>query len=210
MRGAGFAATLGCYGFAGRGGLGGAHLVAHGFEGAVEVGLDGVDGDVGDGGDLGELEVFGEAHEEDGALVGREVLEGGVDLAGLFLDEEAGLGGALVAGEEVGGFGDVDGGGAGLAPETELLEALLVADEVDGDGGEPGADGAVAAEAVAGVVGLEEAVLGDGLGEVCVADGERDKAKEAGPVGADQGLHVVQLRGGALGGGDVRDGCVES
>jgi hypothetical protein len=43
-------------------------------------------------GDLGEFELFGEAHEEDGALVGREVLEGGVDLGGLFLDEEAGFG----------------------------------------------------------------------------------------------------------------------
>ena len=176
----------------------------------MEVGLDGVDGDVGDGGDLGELELFGEAHEEDGALVGREILQGGVDLGGLFLDEEAGFGGAFGAGEEVGGVGDVDGGGAGLTPEAELLQALVVADEVDGDGGEPGADGAVAAEAVAGVVGLEEAVLGDGLGEVRVADGEGDEAQEAWPVGADQGIHVVQLRGGALGGGDVRDGCIQS
>ena len=114
-----------------------------------------------------------------------------------------------MAGEEVGGVGDVDGGGAGLAPEAELLEALLIADEVDGDAGEPGADGAVAAEAVAGVVGLEEAILGDGLGEVGVAEGEGDEAQEPRPVGADQGVHVVQLRGGALGGGDVRDRCIQ-
>jgi hypothetical protein len=181
-----------------------------GLEGAVEVGLDGVDGDVGDGGDLGEFELFGEAHEEDGALVGREVLEGGVDLGRFFFHEEAGLGGGLVGGEEVGGFGDVDGGGAGLAPEAEFLKALVVADEVDGDGGEPGADGAVAAETVAGVVGLEEAILSDGLGQVSVTDGEGYEAEEAGAVGADQGLHVVQLRGGALGSGEMRDGCVES
>ena len=176
----------------------------------MEVGLYGVDGNVGDGGDLGELQLFGEAHEEDGALVGREVLEGGVDLGGLLFDEEAGLGGALVAGEEVGGVGDVDGGGAGLTPEAELLEALLVADEIDGDAGEPGADGAVAAEAVAGVVGLEEAVLGDGLGEVGVAEGEGDEAEETRPVGPDQGLDVVQLRGGALGGWNGRDRCIQS
>ena len=153
----GSVAWLGCR-------LGGADLLSHGFEGAVEVGLDGVDGDAGGGGDLGELQLFGETHEEDGALVGREVLERGVDLGRFFFHEEAGFRGGLVGAEEVGGFGDVDGGGAGLAPEAEFLKALVVADEVDGDGGEPGADGAVSTETVAGVVGLEEAILGDGLG----------------------------------------------
>ncbi len=190
-------------------GLSGTDLGPHGLEGAVEVGLDGVDGDAGDGGDLGEFEFLGEAHEEDVALIGGEIEQSSLDLSGLLLDEEAGLGGAFVAGKEVGGVGDVDGGGAGLTPEAELLEALLVADEIDGDAGEPGVDGAVAAEAVAGVVGLEEAVLGDGLGEVGVTDGEGDEAEQPGPVGADQGLHVVELRGGALGGGEIRDGCVK-
>jgi hypothetical protein len=97
--------------------------------------------------------------------VGREALERGLDLGGLFLDEDEGLGRALVAAKEAGGNGDVDGGGAGLTPEAELLQTLLVADEIDGDAGEPGAYGAVPAEAGAAVVGLEEAVLGDGLGE---------------------------------------------
>ena len=115
-----------------------------------------------------------------------------------------------MAGEEVGGVGDVDGGGAGLTPEAELLQALLVADEIDGDAGEPGADGAVAAETIAGVVSLEEAVLGDGLGQVGVAELEGDKAQQPGPVGSDQGIHVVQLRGGALGGLNVRDRCIQS
>ena len=61
----------------------------------------------------------------------------------------------------------------------------------EGDGGEPGVDVGVAAEGVAGVVGLEEAVLGDGLGEVRVVGRKGDEAEDARAVGADQGVDVV-------------------
>ncbi len=185
-------------------GLGVADLRANGFEGAVEVGLDGVDRHLGDCRDLSEIHLFGEAHEEDGTLVGGEVFEGSDDLGGLFLDEDAGLGGGLVAGEKVGGVGDVDGGGAGLTPEAEFLQALLIADEIDGDAGEPGVDGAVPAEVGAAVVGLEETVLSNGLSEIGVADGEGDKAEQARPVCPNQGVDVVQLRRGTFGSLNIR------
>lgn len=123
---------------------------------------------------------------------------------------DSGLGGGLVAGKEVGGVGDVDGGGAGLTPEAELLEALLVADEIDGDAGEPGVYRAVAAEVGAAVVGLEEAVLSNGFSEVLVSDGEGDESEQARPVCPNQGVDVVQLRRGTFGSLNIRHRGVKS
>ena len=115
-----------------------------------------------------------------------------------------------MAREKVGCIADINSGGASLTPEAELLQALLIANEIDSNAGEPGAYGAVATEARATVIGLQEAVLGDGFGEVRISDGEGDETEQARPVCPDKGIDVVQLRSGSFGGLNIRDGYIKS
>ena len=57
----------------------------------------------------------------------------------------------------------------------------------------PGVDGAVAAERVPGVIGLQETVLHNRLGQVLVAGGIGDEPEQAGAVDPIERFDVVQL-----------------
>ena len=69
----------------------------------------------------------------------------------------------------------------------------MVAHQVGGDMGQPGVHPAVAAERVPSVVGLQQAILHDGLGHVLIAKGISDKPQQAGPVHPVQRRNVIQL-----------------
>ena len=69
----------------------------------------------------------------------------------------------------------------------------MVADEVDGDGGKKGVDRGLSAKGGASVVGLEQAILGDGLGEVWISCRKGDEAENAGPVVLDECVDIVEF-----------------
>ena len=171
------------------GGSGGAAVAGpDGAERAVEMAFDGTDGQTGDGGDVGNLEAFDEAEEEDLALAAGEFGDRIPDEGELLAGDQTGLGGAAGLGDVGGDVGDIDGAGGGLLPETKAVGAGMVAQEVERDAHQPGVDGGVAAEAGAGGPGAQEGVLGEGEGEVAIAQGGEQEAEDARLVEGDDGL----------------------
>lgn len=160
------------------------------FAGSGEAGHDGADGDVGDGGDFFVVEVFEFAEEQDFAVLGREVGEGGVEGFDVELGEKRFVGSGVGRGERgVVKFGGVAGGGGVVAG---LLVVGVAA--VAGNGEEPGF-GVFAAEGGEGFEGAEggvlEDVVGVGAGEVARevvgrVEVRKDFSVEAG-VGVVQG-----------------------
>ncbi len=143
-------------------------------------------------GDLVEAHVIHETEDEDAALARGELGYGLPNEGHLFAGDETRLDRAFVVGEIGGGVGGVDGVGGGALPEAEALGAGVVAEEIDGDAHEPAGDGALVAEAGAGVPGAEEGVLGEGVGGVGVAGGEEEKTEDSLLVKCDDGVDVVE------------------
>ena len=79
------------------------------------------------------------------------------------------------------------------APELELAASLAVPHQVGGDMSQPGVNAAVSAKRIPAVVGLQQAVLHNRLGQVLVAGGISDEPEQAEPVDAIQRVDVVQL-----------------
>ncbi len=196
------------------GGSGGAAVaVADGAEGAIEMAFDGTDGEAGDGGDVGNLKAFDEAEEEDLALAAGEFGDRIPDESELLAGDQTGLGGASGLGDVGGDVGNIDGAGGGLLPEAEAVGAGVVAQEVERDAHQPGVDGGVAAEAGAGGPSAQEGVLGEGEGEVAIAERGKQEAKDARLVKGDDGLEIVEWSGDRrveLGGGFGGSGAADA
>lgn len=159
----------------------------------MEVRFDGIDGHLHGVRDLLQVHLLLELHEKDGALVRREGFKYARKAGDLFACDELGFGCGLLGCDEGCDVVDVDGGSFGLLPELELLRSLVIANEIDRDAGEPGIEACVSAEGSTCIVGFEQAVLGDGLGEVGIARGVGDEAEDARPVGSDQRIDVVEF-----------------
>ena len=168
-------------------------LTANSLEGPVEMGFDRVDGHLKRVRDVLQVHFFRKLHQENSTLVRRKCFKDKGEPGYLLPGDQLGFGCAAFCLDERSNIADVDRGGLGALPEFELFGALVIADEVDGDGGKKGVDRGLSAKAGASVVGLEQAILGDGLGEVWVSCREGDEAKNTGPVGLDESVDVVKL-----------------
>src|SRR6185312_5281480 len=101
------------------------------------------------------------SQQKHATLVDREQAERRLYLLGALLHEQPGFRRAFIRRQQRRHLRDVQRGSLGLAPELEFLESQLVANQVVRNADQPRADGALAAERLAPLVGLQEAILRD-------------------------------------------------
>lgn len=172
------------------------HAGADGVQGAVQVRSYGVDGHLQNLADFSDGKLFEKLHQEDGALIGRQFLQNGGQVADLFLGQKLALGAGFGGGNKTGHLLHVERGGAYLLPEFELCRADMIPDHVECDAGHPGGHAAVATKAFPAPVGAQKRVLGNGFSQIGVAGREGDEAENARPVGGYQRVNIVQLARG--------------
>ena len=90
----------------------------------------------------------------------------------------------------------IHGSGFDPVPELDSSASPVVPQNIDGDTGEPCAHAALAAKTVPAVVGSQQRVLGNRLGEVRVPGRICDKANDSCPMGSRKGVDIVELANG--------------
>src|ERR1700721_3127210 len=126
----------------------------------------GADGQAGDVGDFGELKLVQKAQQEDVALALGELSDALPYQGQLLVRDQTRLQRAVAMRNVRGDIGDVDGGLGDSFPEAEAIGPGMVTDEIEGDSHEPGQEGAVSAEAGAGVPAPQKSVRRRCLGRV--------------------------------------------
>ena len=135
------------------------------------------------------------AQHEDGALPLAEAFDRGPDEADLIPCEDLGFRGRLAAGQPLRRVIGVYRVGAGRLPELQTAAAPVVFLQVDGNAQKPGEDAGVAAEAGPVAMRLEQALLGQGLGGIGVAERSEQEAEDLRPILA-RNLGKVRFRRG--------------
>src|ERR1700679_152921 len=146
-------------------------------ERAIEMSLDGADWQTSDGGDLGELKLVQEAQQKDVPLAFGELGNALPYQGQLLVGDQARLQRAVAVRDVRRNIRDIDSGLGHALPEAKAVGPGMVADEIQGNPHQPRRDGAVAAEAGAGVPCPQKSILRERLGNVAVADGDQVKAE---------------------------------